>query len=504
MAANQEDVCKQCRKSLTRASSITQWIRLGDHCKCGETGSVAGTNVRSGFNSFVELPRKCRQCGGYLTVHAASLTQWVFQSYLCSCQSEEVSGPPRLDPGSDSQLQVCLLVEPDSFPLDRYDPIKELGSGGAGVVYLCSDRVLGKQVAIKTLHKLSHEQLIAFQREARISAQLRHPNILTVLDFGATTSEQPYMVMPFFEDSISADDYLMKFGPMTEAMAVSVFRKLSSALQYAHEQGIYHGDLKPSNLIITGANSVNFDIRIIDFGVANTVQEYQEPTIINGQKVCGTPAYMSPEQVHGQSINSRSEVYSLGCVMFELVVGRAPFAGDSSLEVLRMHLAEPVPTITKEGISSEFEEIVKRCLSKDPDDRFQSMAQLLEALAPVQEEMVLETARVGSVAQRIRNLELLVSRSESKAWAFALIAFFIQMSPAIFYFCAIFVEVPDTSALEKFVSRAVLIPWCVACALLARARRRSFLFGLFGFFELFGFLGLSLFLPTKRNNTGED
>lgn len=283
------EICGKCgkEKSGRVLGSITQWLLHVDSCTCDRL------KVAPEFNQEVEL---CSTCGLRLpSGRPGSMTQWIFSSSICKCQAphfaeealtgtlgEREPGPSRESADGvteEPEREPELELDPTRFPTQRYRATKVLGKGGSGFVYLCHDRLLNKQVAVKTLRQLSAEQLISFQTEARANSKLNHPAILQLLDFGPTESGSPYMVLEYFE-SITLADYLVEQGPLSVIDAVHVFERVTSALATAHEQGIFHRDLKPSNILIsTKLTNEPPEIRLIDFGVAE-IQRNTMPIVV--------------------------------------------------------------------------------------------------------------------------------------------------------------------------------------------------------------------------------
>jgi serine/threonine protein kinase len=283
-----------------------------------------------------------------------------------------------------------LILERDSFPLDRYKPLYELGFGASGVVYLALDRVLNKKVAIKILRSVSPEIVIAFQKEARTTSKLKHRYIIDLLDFGVTEGGAPYMVLEFILGP-SLDDVIRDTGPLKLRDFYSVFSKTCGALAYAHGNNVFHRDLKPANILLTGGIDGDFEIRVIDFGLAKILSDSADQSSNKQFTIVGTPLYMSPDQGLGRTFDARSEVYSLGCVMYEAISGQPPFKADSALELLSLHAETSPPrladSLTASGFSSaernipkSVENIIRKCLAKNPIDRYQSIAEVREDL----------------------------------------------------------------------------------------------------------------------------
>ena len=288
-----------------------------------------------------------------------------------------------------------LSLDKDSFPLDRYKPIYELGSGASGVVFLARDRVLGKKVAIKILRSLSPSIVMAFQEEARTTSRLKHKYIVDLLDFGVTPGGAPYMVLEFILGP-SLEEVVHRVGPIRLRDFFSVFERTCEALSYAHANKVFHRDLKPGNILLTNETDGSFSIRVIDFGLAKILSDQADADQNKQLTIVGTPLYMSPDQGLGRPFDARSEVYSLGCVMFEALTGAPPFEADTALELLNLHAEVEPPRLTDvllelgapletAAVPDSIESLVRKCLEKDPDDRFQNIDEVHSALLDAQQ-----------------------------------------------------------------------------------------------------------------------
>lgn len=274
-----------------------------------------------------------------------------------------------------------LDIDPSSVPTERYRPLEIIGQGALGRVYLCMDKHLGKTVAVKTLLSVTDDRVVSFQNEARIASRLGHESIIQILDFGVTDGGRPFMVMEYFP-SQSLADVLAAEGRLPERDALELFVMITDALSCLHENGVFHRDLKPSNILIGSNDQKQLSLRLIDFNLSKTSQDIQSKTIVQGRTVVGTPAYMSPDQVAGQKYDSRSEVYSMGCLMYEVITGRPPFLGDTALDVLNKHANEKLTTPQQLApeLSDRLNDIIERCLSKKRDARYATMSELLAEL----------------------------------------------------------------------------------------------------------------------------
>jgi serine/threonine protein kinase len=358
---------------------MTGWIAA---CRCDLAAPIADEQV--------ETLNLCNTCGKRVNQgRVGSFTQFIFRFDLCSCakpawvpQSTNVveDALAAETPDDDIDPDESLELTGDTFPVERYKPLKTIGAGSGGTVYLCRDLLLNKLVAVKTLHALSGEQLVAFQNEARLLSKLDHPNIVRILDFGATTGGAPYMVLEHSSSS-SLRDAIRKNELLPPDSVRQIFTALADALSYCHERGVFHRDLKPENILFTKDADQPSTVKLIDFGIATA--DTQQKTHIDGKELVGTPAYMPPDQMRGLGYDARSEIYSLGCVMFEAITGHQVFTGETVFEILSKHANEIPPRasdFTSIPLPRAIEKILSTCLSKDPADRFANMQEVKKAL----------------------------------------------------------------------------------------------------------------------------
>ena len=269
----------------------------------------------------------------------------------------------------------------------RYEVLEVLGRGGMGVVYKVNHLVLGRIFAIKVLHPyLASDQKSRqrFQREAQATSRLTHPNLATVFDWALLSDGRPYLVMYYIE-GVKLKDLVHARDSVSTESWILIFLQLCDALSHAHNQGVLHRDLKPGNIILSRSGETSHFVKIVDFGIAKFLKEQTSGTdLTETGEVFGSPLYMSPEQCLGTNLDIRSDIYSLGIVMYECLTGSPPFNADSLYEIMRKQVNDQTPRFREvdEGnsVSPEIESIVLRCLVKDPDFRFQSMQALSEAL----------------------------------------------------------------------------------------------------------------------------
>ena len=277
---------------------------------------------------------------------------------------------------------------PAGAKLGRYEIRSKLGEGGMGEVYLARDTQLNRNVAIKVLpaeFSQNADRLRRFEQEAQAAGALNHPNILAVYDVG-THDDAPYVVSELL-DGVSLKERLGD-GPISQRKAIDYAVQLAHGLVAAHEKGIVHRDLKPDNIFITKDDR----LKILDFGIAKLVEPASDAvgqTDIATRKVqtlpgtvVGTPGYMSPEQVRGRAVDHRSDIFSFGAVLYEMLSGQRAFQGESALETLNAILKEEPPelTTTNRTISPSLERVVWHCLEKSPERRFQSATDIAFAL----------------------------------------------------------------------------------------------------------------------------
>jgi predicted Ser/Thr protein kinase len=272
-----------------------------------------------------------------------------------------------------------------------YRVVDEIGRGGMGAVYLAEHALLGRQAAIKVLlREMSHRQdLVArFFNEARAATAVKHPGIVEIYDFGYAADGSAYIVMEFLQGE-SLASRLQRRGPFAEARAAALCRQVAGGLGAAHAKGIVHRDLKPDNIFVVPDADVAEGERpkILDFGIAKLASEQSAgQSMTRTGMVMGTPAYMAPEQCKGAGqVDARSDLYALGCILFEMVCGRPPFVAEGAGEVMALHIfSQPPPPRMFAPVSAALEQIILRALAKDPEQRFRSAEDMAAALQAVQ------------------------------------------------------------------------------------------------------------------------
>src|SRR6267378_4196272 len=272
---------------------------------------------------------------------------------------------------------------------DRYAIDRELGHGGTATVYLAHDLKHSRSVAIKVLRPELAAALGAerFLREIEIAARLTHPHILPLHDSGEAKGFL-YYVMPFV-DGESLRDRLRREQQLPVEEAVRIAREVATALSHAHSQDVVHRDIKPENILLSGGEAV-----VADFGIARAIVAAGAETLTDTGLAVGTPGYRSPEQATGaMQLDGRSDVYSLACVLYEMLAGHPPFLGTTAQEVLARHTLDPVPSLrtARHGVPEALEQVVLKTLGKLPADRFATAAAFAEALAQAAKATSTET-----------------------------------------------------------------------------------------------------------------
>src|SRR5581483_8066018 len=300
--------------------------------------------------------------------------------------------------------------------VSHYRIIEKLGEGGMGLVYLAEDILLGRRVAIKTLHSRTGQDKqfrARFLREARAVSALSHPHIATIYDYGETDEGEPYIVMELIKGETLAD--LMLAERLTVGRSIDIIKQVAEALAEAHHHGIIHRDIKPTNVAINERGQV----KVLDFGLAKQIapgdDEASDPeqqtllvTHTREGVIVGTPLYLSPEQAMGNEVDARSDLFSLGGLLYECIAGKPPFFGKSTADICAKVLRAdpPSPSTLNRSVPKELDRITLKCLQKKPDARYRSADEIVAALGAVQSTLESDATKTvtrlipATVAQR--------------------------------------------------------------------------------------------------------
>lgn len=273
----------------------------------------------------------------------------------------------------------------------NYEFLGTIGTGGMSVIYKARQLLLDKTVAIKMLHShlLNENSIMRFQREAKAASSMKHPNVIAVHDFGISKQGQPYMVMDFIDGKTLAQ-LLTERGALPLPEAMDIFLAVCAALEHAHKNNLLHRDLKPSNVMLRDTEG-GYDVFLVDFGIAKIIDAESggvAQQLTQTGEVMGSPLYMSPEQCMGKKLDQRSDIYSLGCILYEAVVGVPPHRGETMLETIFKHLNEAAVPLhdvrTDITFPAAFEDLVTKLLATHPDDRIQTISEVKQGLLNIQ------------------------------------------------------------------------------------------------------------------------
>ena len=350
------------------------------------------------------------------------MTGWIFRSKHCVCVLTE---SPQTQQLTTEDLPAEDLIEAEPF-----EWLAVAGQGGMGTVYKARDRKLDRLMAVKVMQLDEDPRAAdAFLREAKAASKLHHPNIVTVADYGIMKDGRQFLAIEWI-DGITLAHYIERHGCLSVEVAREIFIQILDGLSHAHKRNVIHRDIKPKNIMLSRTASGAWTVKLIDFGTAKDLT--QEGFQTRAEDMACSPFYVSPERVDGLIVDHRSDLYSLGCTMFESLVGHPPFRG-AAMPVVMMHMNETPPTL--EEISGKqfplyMEQTIAKLLAKSPDDRFLDAEATKTAL---QERFVDDSEQLQFLTTRLNLSEGRIEQSEQRhlsAFAVGLIALAIACSCA--------------------------------------------------------------------------
>lgn len=432
-----DEICAACGKTQPKKGSLTQWIGLGDTCRCAISNAQDTTSSKPVVQELKDV--LCEKCGRHLKRSTGSLTQWVFRQDMCNCTAgksqaalslqaaedkaelpqkietrdlrdttafgaeESLESPTTStsDPNTNDERQDSSEAGtkgPGQIVARHYEVVNRLGEGGTSVVYKARHQFMERIAAVKVLSpdRIPDAKTIQrFQQEARSVSRLKHPNIVDIHEFGIDENKQPYLIMDYLEGR-SLFETVSEDGPLKPSRAAFVFLQMADALKHAHEKGVIHRDLKPNNVILVRDENGLEQVKLVDFGIAKLSEpEDKEKALTQTGEIFGSPYYMSPEQCRGHRLDHRSDIYSFGCLMYEILIGEPAAKSGSVVETLMLHINgltldfDSLPIVRtyaenaknsdafdathEQKCMSRLRQIIQACIQKEPSDRYQSM-----------------------------------------------------------------------------------------------------------------------------------
>lgn len=371
----EQEVCPQCgkRRGVTLSGSITAWIFKEGNCSCNRALEDSLTERPPSSQSFASMGSDNLSTDGGV----GSRTRL---QALSQARKKALTGT---DLGN-----VELPRAPKKFG-ERYEIIELVGEGGMASVYKVKDVVLNQFFSIKVIRSelaRDEDSRKRFEKEARAARELNHSNIVTIYAFDISKDGVPYLIMDYVEGIDLGK--MLSSSPLKLDDFYEIFTQVCGALAHAHSRGVVHRDLKPSNILISQLNQKYAWAKIVDFGIAKIVGGEDSNDLTKTGDFLGSPIYTSPEQAQGEAVDARSDIYSIGCVMFEALAGRPPFTAPSAVKLIMQHINNLPPnliTFTGARVPIALERVILRCLEKRPEDRYQNAFDLRRDLELVKE-----------------------------------------------------------------------------------------------------------------------
>jgi len=399
-----KELCSSCSKPVPtiRAGSITSYFFQYNYCQCEKKQSNSSSGPRRPLETEADS-QTCLNCGKSRPKgqKAGSFTGYLFKELRCQCLtpklSPQVSEKKRFGNTStadrlvERRLSKNTVVPRANSQTNAFAPgtviggtfkiESTIGTGGMGTVYLAEHLSLKRKFAVKIMAPgLSEQYWHRFQSEAKLLGALKHPNLVNVYDLGIADQSVFYYSMDYLSGN-NLEEILAEEGPQTLSRAIEIFQNVLAGLIYAHRNGIVHRDLKPANIFICTPSTADGEIvKILDFGISKLVSaDRQRQNLTAAGEIFGSPYYMSPEQCAGAEVDVRSDIYSVGCSIFETLTGFVPFEGKSAVEIGMKHEDELPPTLSSVSdidFPQSIELVIAKCLAKLPRERYQTAKEL--------------------------------------------------------------------------------------------------------------------------------
>jgi len=408
-----KEICPTCGKRIApnrRPGSLTSYLFGAFDCSCTGAGAAPQPQPFSDSAADRDDSDFCPKCGLMIAAPSedGSLTGFLFQDTRCKCPPDQAFAHGRMsdrfwkmkkagagttfissseEAGKSKAMSIDLL--PGATIGGAYKIIKLIGHGGMGEVYLAMHETLGKQCALKVIppEQVTEIGWQRFQLEAKAVAKLEHINLVRVTDLGIHDGCLPFYAMDYVEGENLAD-LVSEYGPLPLAAFLDIFIQVCDGVDCAHRSGILHRDLKPANIMVLPAKNAKRLAKVLDFGLAKlTGHDRTKQSLTAVGDIFGSPYYMSPEQCSGDKLDRRSDIYSLGCTMFECLTGRPPFSGNLAKSIMVGHLEADPPSlesIVGHGkLPPSMEIVIAKLLRKNPVERYQTLLELRSDLEKV-------------------------------------------------------------------------------------------------------------------------
>ena len=414
---NQNDSCPDCLlPRLPQGANLrkTSMLFASLHCMCDQGIGLdkGGDRAKTTGSGAPRCPRCHKRI---VEQKVGSLTSFLFQSTRCTCKQ---SGPMGFNPMATRILGKTNIKTKMHRPQNlmqrfnrlkagdiiggSYELLRPIGEGGMGMVYQARHATLKRPCALKFLlpDMINDQSWQLFKNEARILNSLNNPGICQIFDFGLHEDALPFLAMEYLE-GMTLEDLIHRQGNLNLGAALQIFAEVASTLAYAHRNGIVHRDIKPANIMLTVRQNDKVDVKLLDFGIAEAYNASESKTIrarsVNGnggQPVIGSAFYMSPEQFRGEPLTESADIYSLGCSLYESLVGLPPFVAESIDALSEMHQTETpdFEILLNNGFDPRIVAILQRCLAKNPDRRYQSVSQMAIDISNLVEHKPLQFA----------------------------------------------------------------------------------------------------------------